>query len=390
MNGPHTVGGYLRTLGGVARLAYNDQVLKRVQHRPGTWVRGLCEGSHPYYAAFADTLARWFFELGGNARMVRDLTSPDDVEFFAGRWELTAARLFSNLGFEIEFEPPVQSTVAGSRPKTPDFRARGHGLRPLVEVFNLNPSAAEANEDEQYRWLSGDLASRLRLSETGMLSLRLYPGAPLNPYPDAASIDEAASAIQAWWDAGHGIPLRLFNQRLPIDGFWMDSSDSVEVIVLPPARVLTPDRVRNRLEAKLGSYKNLAGEQLVLFVGTDYWTHSASTLVTAMFGESRVGLIEDEHGNLAARQAMFSGKGLMTEDEVTGHPGAKLVAGCMFARHATFNEEAGSWDVYPQFIHNPWTDQPLPNGLFSPIPEYQLVDGGMRWTTEDSVAIAMT
>lgn len=65
----------------------------------------------------------------------------------------------------------------------------------------------------------------------------------------------------------------------------------------------------------------------------------------------------------------------MTEDEVSGNPGAKLVAGCMFASHGAFKEEAGSWDIYPQFIHNPWADQPLPNGLFDPIPEYQVVDG---------------
>jgi len=361
-----------------------------VQAGRGTWVRGLCQRSHPYFAAFADTLPRWFVELGGNRRMLTDLTSSDDVEFWAGRWELTAARLFSNLGFKIDFEPRVQSTVEGSQPKTPDFRATEHELRPLVEVFNLNPSNAEGNEDVQYRRLSGDLASRLRLSKTGMLSLRLYPGASLTPCPDTALIDEAATSIQAWWDAGHGVPLRLSDQPLQIDGHWMDSNDSLVVIVTPPARILTPDRVRTRLETKLGSYKNLAGEQLVLFVGTDYWTHSASTLVTAMFGESRMPLAEDADGNLVAGPEVFSGEGLMTEHEVAGHPGAKLVAGCMFVRHGLFNDRAGSWEIHPQFIHNPWAEQPLPNGLFHPIPEYQAVDGDMRWTTEDSVAIVMT
>lgn len=178
-----------------------------------------------------------------------------------------------------------------------------------MEVFNLNPSHAEGNEDLQYRRLSCDLASRLRLSNTGMLSLRLYPGASLTPDPDAGEIDETASAIQSWWDAGHDTPLRLFNERLPIDGYWMSPSDRLVVIVSPPARILTPDRVRTRLEDKLGSYKNLADEQLVVFVGTDYWTHSASTLVTSMFGQSRIGLVEDEVGNLVVGQEMFSGKG---------------------------------------------------------------------------------
>lgn len=204
----------------------------------------------------------------------------------------------------------VQSTAAGSKPKTPDLRATGHELRPLVEVFNLNPSAAEGDEDAQYRRLSGDLALRLQLSETGMLSVRLYPNASLIPYPDAASIDETATAIQAWWDAGRGTPLRLSNQRLPIDGHWMNSGDPMVIIVSPAARILTPDRVRNRLEDKLGSYKNLAGEQLVLFVGTDGCSHSASTLVTAMFGGSRVGLIEDEEGNLVAAERLSPGRGL--------------------------------------------------------------------------------
>jgi len=101
----------------MAQLRYDGRVLRRVQNGRGTWVRGLCERSHPYYAAFADTLPRWFIELAGNKRMLADLTSPHDVEFYAGRWELTAARLFSNLGFEIEFEPPVQSTVPERSPR---------------------------------------------------------------------------------------------------------------------------------------------------------------------------------------------------------------------------------------------------------------------------------
>lgn len=67
-------------------LRYDEKVLSRLSEGSGRWVRGLCERSHPYYAAFASTLERWFAELGGNKRMLTDLTSPDDVEFYAGRW----------------------------------------------------------------------------------------------------------------------------------------------------------------------------------------------------------------------------------------------------------------------------------------------------------------
>jgi hypothetical protein len=49
----------------VAVLRYDDKVLRRLPENSGRWVRGLCERSHPYYAAFADTLERWFAELGG-------------------------------------------------------------------------------------------------------------------------------------------------------------------------------------------------------------------------------------------------------------------------------------------------------------------------------------
>lgn len=48
----------------------------------------MCERSHPYFAAFAQILPRWFAELGGNERMLTDLTSPDDVETL--RWTVGA------------------------------------------------------------------------------------------------------------------------------------------------------------------------------------------------------------------------------------------------------------------------------------------------------------
>ena len=75
-----------------------------------------------------------------------------------------------------------------------------------------------------------------------------------------------------------------------------------------------------------------------------------------MFGGSQVELVKDGAGTLVAGREVFSGEGLMTDHEVSGHPGARLVAGCMFARQGPFNEKTGSWDIYPQFIHNPWAD----------------------------------
>jgi len=374
----------------VVTLRYDEKVLSRLSEGSGRWVRGLCERSHPYYAAFADTLERWFAELGGNKRMLTDLTSPDDVEFYAGRWELTAARLFHNAGYQIEFEPRVQSTVAGSKPKTPDFRAIGVGVRPLVEVFNLNPSAAEAEEDRRYGRLGNDLKRRLRIGDQGMLSLRLFPNASLNPYPDSVSVDDAASTIQQWWDAGHNTRLRSFDQKLPIDGHWMDTSDPLLVLVTPPARFLTADRIRARLEGKLGSYKNLAGEQIILFVGSDYWTHSASTMIEALFGGTRIPVVgTTEDGMPIPGQPTFSGEGLLTEDPVSGHPASKLVAGCMFASHEMFNAETGSWDIYVHYVHNPFADLRLDDGTFDPIPEFQVRPDGMGWTTEDSLIVTM-
>jgi hypothetical protein len=374
----------------VAVLRYDDKVLRRLPENSGRWVRGLCERSHPYYAAFADTLERWFAELGGNKRMLRDLTSPDDVEFYAGRWELTAARLFHNAGYQIEFEPRVHSTLPGSTPKTPDFRATGDGIRPLVEVFNLNPSAAEAEEDRRHAQLGADLNSRLDLGGRGMLSLRLYPHASLKPYPEAAAVDEAASAIQQWWDAGHDTGLHLDADKLPIYGHWMDTPDSPLVVVSPPARVLTADRIRSRLEGKLGRYKNLTGEQIILFVGSDYWTHSTSTMIDALFGSTQIPLVgETEDGMPSAGQPTFSGEGLLTEDPVSGHPGSKLVAGCMFASHQMFNPKTGSWNLYLHYVHNPFADVRLDDGTFDPIPEFQPRPDGMVWTTEDSVVVTM-
>lgn len=373
----------------VVELRYDDKVLRRVQNGAGTWVRSLCERSHPYCATFADTLQRWFSELGGNKRMLTDLTSADDVTFSAGRWELTAARMFHNHGFHIDFEPPVQSTIAGSNPKTPDFRATGQGLSPLVEVFNLNPGAAERAEGLRYQRLSGDLAARLHLPDVGMLSLQLLPNSTVEPYPDHEMLEEAAAGVQSWFDGGRTASLLLWNLRLPLSGYWMDTPDPVVVVVTPPARVLTPDRVHSRLYDKLGSYKNLAGEQLVVFIGSDYWTHSASTLVTAMFGESQIQVIKNTDGQIVAGQEVLSGEGLMTDHEVGGHPGSKRVAACIFARHGIFNQTTGSWDIYPQMVHNPWAEMPLPAGLFGEIPEYRMVDGGMSWTTETPGVLAL-
>ena len=61
-------------------------------------MRRLRERSHTHYADYAETLPLWFDELRGNKGMRRRLTSPIDTEFQAGRWELTAGRLFRPTG----------------------------------------------------------------------------------------------------------------------------------------------------------------------------------------------------------------------------------------------------------------------------------------------------
>jgi hypothetical protein len=71
----------------------------------------------------------------------------------------------------------------------------------------------------------------------------------------------------------------------------MDTPDSLVVVVSPPARVLSADRIRSRLEGKLGSYRDLAGEQIILFVGSDYWTHSTSTMIDALFGSTEIPIV---------------------------------------------------------------------------------------------------
>lgn len=371
-------------------LRYDETLLRQLPPGQGVWVRGLCERSHPYSADYAETLQRWFHELRGNKGMRRRLTSPIDTEFQAGRWELTAGRLFHNLGFRVEFDPPV--TTAAGAPKTPDFRATRGELKPLVEVFNLNSSAAEAEEDERRRRLAEELTIRLSI-ESGYLSLVLYPGHDLDSYPDSTAIDSLSAAIQQWWDSGRDsgrtYHVRLPSEQIAVHGHWMPSAEPFFAAIAPAARALHSDRISNRLAGKLGSYKNLDGEQIVLFVGSDYWTHSATKMVEAMFGGTEISLSIGADGTRTGAVAQFSGKGLLTEDAIFGHPASRLIAGCMYASHAWFNAANKSWNLNVWYAHNPYADVRLPDGLFDPIPEMQVGPGGMAWTTEAAVSVPM-
>ena len=95
------------------RLSYDERLLRKLPPDSGVWMRGLCERSDPFFTAYADALERWFAEMGGNNHLRVALTSADDNTFQAARWELTAARVFHNLGFGVEFEPRIKSDVEG-------------------------------------------------------------------------------------------------------------------------------------------------------------------------------------------------------------------------------------------------------------------------------------
>ena len=212
------------------------------------------------------------------------------------------------------------------------------------------------------------------------MTLILSPQVVLHPYPGEPLIRALAAAVQAWWDGGHKGMLSASVGSISFYGHWFDTDESFKVRLGPPARFLSPDRIRSRLEDKLGSYKHLSGRQIILFVGSDYWTHDVSTMITAMFGSTQVQLSENTAGELVPDQEMFSGEGLMTGHPTFGHPGARLIAGCMFASHAMFNAEYGSCDLRAHFVHNPSTQEPVPTGTFAPISEYQLFGDVMRWT----------
>jgi hypothetical protein len=230
----------------VVRLSYDEHLLRRLPSNAGVWVQGLCERSDPYLAAYAGTLERWFAEMGGNNRLRVALTSADDNTFRAARWELTAARLFHNLGFGVEFEPRIQSDVQGSTPQTPDFRAARNDFRPLVEVFNLNPSASERAEDQDRYRLSVDLASTLSIPR-GILSLSLRSQVILDPYPDEALIRALAGVVQAWWNDGCKGMLSAAAGPISVYGHWSDTDEAFTVMVGPAYRFLSPDRIRSRL-----------------------------------------------------------------------------------------------------------------------------------------------
>jgi hypothetical protein len=350
-------------------LRYDNALLSRLPPRTGVWVANLCKKPDSVHAALADTIERWFTELGGNKRMFDKLTSPDDTAFQAALWELTAARLFRNQGFNIVFEPKVQQTLPGSMAKTPDFRATRGDIGPLVEVLNLNPSVPERLEDEGRSRLAHDLQTRL--SFKGRLTVALLQRVSLDPYPDSVIIDDLAEAIECWWRGGRHQRLRIDDQPIRLYGTWSPDEDVLEVFVGPAARFLSADRIRAALQRKLGSYRYLAQKQLLIFVGSDYWTHSVDTMITAMFGDTRISLAEGSES--------FSGEGLMTDHPVFGHPGGRLVAGCLFARHASFNAESGFFDLYAGFVHNPLAAKALPNGLLYPVPEVQWSTNGTRW-----------
>jgi hypothetical protein len=175
-------------------LRYDEELLSKPKPDTGVWVKDLCKKPDSEHAALANTIEHWFIELQCNKGLLARLTSPDDTMFLAALWELAAARLFHNAGFEIVWEPKVEQTVPGASPKTPEFRATRGDIDPLIEVLNLNPSAYERLEDERRARLARDLQTRLSLR--GTLTLALKQGVILDPYPDTVIIDDLANAIE--------------------------------------------------------------------------------------------------------------------------------------------------------------------------------------------------
>jgi hypothetical protein len=360
-------------------LRYDDALLGKLRPSDGLWVRNLCTKPDPTHAALANTIERWFVELGCNKRLLASITSAKDTEFLGALWELAAARLFHNAGFEIVWKPQVEQTTPDSAPKTPDFRAARGDIDPLVEVLNLNPSAYERSEDERRARLARDLQTQL--SFRGSLTLGLLGGGDLNPYPESVIIDDLAEAIEGWWRSGRHDHLRIDDLPIRLYGTGRPNGDVLDVIVGPAGRFLSADRIRTALQRKLGSYQDLAAEQLLIFVGSDYWTHSTDTLLTAMFGETQL--------SLAAGSESFSGEGLMTEHPVFGHDGGRLVSGCLFARFANFNAESGFFDLYVGFIHNPLAGKPLPNEFLHSVPEFQWSSTGGHWIASTGMALQL-
>jgi hypothetical protein len=114
------------------------------------------------------------------------------------------------------------------------------------------------------------------------------------------------------------------------------------------------------------------------------------TMITAIFGDTRLALVEDENGNLIAGSKFFSGEGLMTDHPIFSHPGGRLVAGCFFARRASFNAESGFFDLNVEFVHNPLAAKALPNGFLHPVPEFQWSREGGGWTVPTPMASPLT
>jgi hypothetical protein len=109
-------------------------------------------------------------------------------------------------------------------------------------------------------------------------------------------------------------------------------------------------------------------------------------MITAMFGETRVSLVEDENGNRIAGSMFFSGEGLMTDRPIFGHPGGPLVGGCFFARCVSFNAESGFFDLNVEFVHNPLAAKALPSGFLHLVPEFQWSTERVGWTVPTPIA----
>ena len=368
-------------------LRYDEALLSKLGGN-GVWVRNLCTKPDSACTALANTIERWFIDLRCRKPLLVRLTSPDDTTFLAALWELAAARLFHNADFKIVWEPKVEQTIPDAAQKTPDFRATRGDINPLVEVLNLNPSAYDRSEDERRARLEQDLQTRL--SFRGSLTLALLGGAGLDPYPDSAIVNDLAEAIEEWWRSGHHHHIRIDDAPVRLYGTWKPNGDVLEVVVGPAYRFPSADRIRDALEEKLGRYKYLPEEeQLLILVGSGYWIHSADTLITAMFGQTQIALTENQNGDAVVGSEFFSGKGLMTQHPVFGHPGGRLVPGCLFVRFANFNAESGFFDLYVEFIHNPLASKPLSNGFLHSIPEFQWSTAGGRWTGSTGMGLQL-
>lgn len=356
---------------------YTDDLLAHItESARGGVVAWLCTAPADSSAGLLVRLIEaWCDLLAPGRKTVADLKSADDSSFWAGLWELTMARAFLDLGFSVDMKPRVNGL-------TPDLVVEKDGIRAMVEVLTMGDDEATRTEQGHLDALAGELQSRLSMPTTGLLA-RSAQQPVAQPLPDV-DVEWMSHVIQQWVDAGCVTPLELDKVPMPVRGYWTpDEEMPFEVAISASARTLgQARRIGQRIAQKIERYAPLVTDDLKLMVaiGARSFKITSNQVVEALQGGQVATFDVEQPGDFSLA---FDGRGAVVPLGPVAAANAANLAGTWRCAVMQWDEVRGGMLLSAEYIHNPYSQFPIPLDFFAPLPEMQPANGGMGWVREN-------